>query len=1035
MTESGKFTASRVAVGLKVDGVCDRFEAAWQAGERPRIENYLQSFSGADRSALLCELVALEVEYRRRLGETPARVEYEKRFAGERFTWSEPLNARDATPPSTAPPSTIAKRPAGLLETVDAARGSTVPIGEVEKTGATKASGPAAKRLARFELIAVLGQGAFGRVFKAYDPQLDRFVALKVPTFGPGDKALVQRFFAEAKSAARLRHPNIVPTYESGQANGHYFIASQFVSGQTMGRRILNAPPTFREAAEWLRQLADALAYAHNEGIVHRDIKPENIMLDEKGVPQIMDFGLAKRLNDDAGMTTDGSIMGTPAYMPPEQARGDVSQIGPHSDQYSLGVMLYEMLTGQRPFEGTIHSVIEQVLHNEPPSPRSLKLTVPKDLEAICLKAMSKEPERRYGTTALLADDLGRWLRGDATVARPISAIERFQRWRKREPIVAGLIGAVIAVSLLGFCGVTLGLWRSQQNATLAENRRIEAVGNLKDAEEQRKLAQTNLIEADRQRKTAEKAQSLAESNEKSAKSSAEAAKLARDEAVAKTKLLEDALAKLQTAEGAKATLARINSELEQTAAKANSERDAALLNQPIVLYRDCIAQADKALTEKDSELARTILMRAPIERRDWEWTYLMARAKQGIVAHAMKTGALPTDLKFSADGKQILIRHADLQLPSKVLIRNGEEQVTTNARPFADRNTAPWTVVWDVANHKLISLLPNEPNTVAGGMVCGFSRDGSQVLGWSNASNGRRTHARLFRRRLDGSWQVDRTVDFFADGFAIDCGQNKQSEWVALTTGIEKEAQRYATTLPLLFLTPARDSSVRIPLDARLAGRASPVLGVCIQEEGAKVDVLTPQEWFEYEPESGAQVTLAKVSAAPANQIAAEEMRREVAEMAQAIRPEIGMRMSLQPAGVACIRVPLPLRRREADFVTTVIFEGAVQDELGRLVGGAAVFTPDAKRLLVFEKGQLQVFDPKTLQAGPLLTVKYGPPLYGRISTPYNAHHIAISASGLQVVTGLQDNLTCIDVSAGVVEDATVEAGVATPPKPDVKN
>jgi hypothetical protein len=1030
MSESGKFRTSRVAAGLKVDGLCDRFEAAWQAGQRPQIEKYLEPLSGADRSALLTELVALDVEYRRRLGETPTRTDYETRFSAESsINWNQLFDALVVAPP------TVSKLPQAQVETIDVvARDSTVRSDGAGKTAATKAGGPAAKRLARFELIAVLGQGAFGRVFKAYDPQLDRFVALKVPTFGPGDKALVQRFFAEAKSAARLRHPNIVPTYESGQANGHYFIASQFVSGQTMGRRILNAPPTFRETAEWLRQLADALAYAHNEGIVHRDIKPENIMLDEKGVPQIMDFGLAKRLNDDAGMTTDGSIMGTPAYMPPEQARGDVARIGPHSDQYSLGVMLYEMLTGQRPFEGTLHSVIEQVLHNEPPSPRSLKLTIPKDLEAICLKAMSKEPERRYQTTALLADDLGRWLRGDATVARPISAIERFQRWRKREPIVAGLIGAVIAVSLLGFCGVTLGLWRAQQHATVAENRRIEAVGNLKDAQEQRQLAQTNLFEADRQRQAAEKAQALAESNEKAAKTNAEAAKLARDEAVAKTKLLEDALAKLQTAEGAKATLARINSDLEKSAAKVASERDAALRNQPIVLYRDCIAQADKALAEKDAELARKILMRAPVERRDWEWTYLMARSQRAYVALVRKTGAMPTDLQFSADGKQVLIRNADLQLPNKVEFRNGV-QLPSNARPFPDRATAPWTMVWDVISNKLYSLLPNEPSTVPGGMVCGFSRDGAQVLGWGNSSNGKRAHARLFRRRLDGSWQVDRTVDYFADGFAIDCGQNKQSEWVALTIGVEKDSQRYATTMPLLFLNPARGTSEKVPLDSILAGKVSPVLGACIQEEGTKVDVLTPQEWFEYEPESGAQVTLAKVGDAPANQGAVEEARREMAEMVQAIRPEFGMRMSLQPARSACIRVPLPNRRRDTDFATTVIFEGGTAEfELQRVTSGAAVFTPNAKRLLVFEKGKLQVFDPKEPKLGPLLTISYGPPLNTGVLTPLNAHHIAISASGLQVVTSHQDNLTCIDISPGVIEEATAEVGVATQPRPDTE-
>ena len=199
-----------------------------------------------------------------------------------------------------------------------------------------------------------------------------------------------------------------------------------------------------------------------SNGIIHRDIKPDNIMIDEKGVPQIMDFGLAKRVNEDAAMTTDGSILGTPAYMAPEQARGNQVHVGPHSDQYSLGVVLYELLTGKRPFAGSPHAVIEQLLGKEPPAPRSLRPEIPPDLEAICQKAMTKEISGRYASTAELAGDLACFLRGDATLARPISLIERAARWGRRNPVVAALSGALGLVVLVGITGISIALWKAE---------------------------------------------------------------------------------------------------------------------------------------------------------------------------------------------------------------------------------------------------------------------------------------------------------------------------------------------------------------------------------------------------------------------------------------------------------------------------------------------------------------------------------------------------------------------------------------------
>jgi len=351
-------------------------------------------------------------------------------------------------------------------ETVEESLHETQPAIPVDVVPKPRDQPRSLGKLGRFELKELLGQGAYGRVYRAYDPQLDREVALKVPIFGPDDKHKIQRFSAEAKAAARLRHPNIVSTYESGQIGAQYYIAAQFVSGQTLAQRLAQGRPDFRLSAEWIRQLALALAYAHEAGIVHRDIKPENMILDDSGVPHIMDFGLAKRINDDAAMTTDGSILGTPAYMSPEQARGDLANVGPKSDQYSLGVVFYQLLTGKKPFEGSPHSVIAKVVAAEPPPPRSLDSKIPEDLEAICEIAMNKNAAERYPSCSEFSADVARWLGGYETDARPLTAVERGWRWYRRNALVAGLLTAVavLLIAMLGTTGTLFWFFAASRN-------------------------------------------------------------------------------------------------------------------------------------------------------------------------------------------------------------------------------------------------------------------------------------------------------------------------------------------------------------------------------------------------------------------------------------------------------------------------------------------------------------------------------------------------------------------------------------------
>ena len=355
--------------------------------------------------------------------------------------------------------------------------------------GPASASQSARGNVGRFILHEELGQGGFGQVYRAYDPVLERDVAIKLPRFTTSNEAQRRRFVLEAKAAACLKHPNIVGVFESGELDGQPYIASEFVAGETLATRLKRERPSLTDAATWIRDLAEALAYAHREGIVHRDIKPENIMLSADQRPQIMDFGLAKRMDDNSSLTVEGSVLGTPAYMSPEQARGELDQVGPASDQYSLGATLYELLTGQRPFEGPPHAVIAAVTSSEPPRPQSVNPGIPRDLEAICLRAMSKEPERRYTDLSALAADLTRWLEGRPVLARPATRSEQLFQWCRRQPVIAGLSAGVAVILILGVAISSIFAIR----ATAEEER-----ANLKavEAEENRQLAEAKAAEA-----------------------------------------------------------------------------------------------------------------------------------------------------------------------------------------------------------------------------------------------------------------------------------------------------------------------------------------------------------------------------------------------------------------------------------------------------------------------------------------------------------------------------------------------------------
>jgi serine/threonine-protein kinase len=431
----------------------------WQEGDRVPVEHYCDRFPDLlGEPEILLDLLSSEALLRMSQGETLCADAYVARFPAHESAIRRQFALHGAVQDSSnaltlsGPGGTQVESPgssAGREDGLEPTLFGPTPV----------LPAPPPVTVPGYEILGELGRGGMGVVYQARQTRLNRLVALKMILSGAhASPQHVARMRAEAEALARLAHPNIVQIYDVGEQDGRPFLALEYADGGSLERRLQRQPQPPRQSAELIETLARASHAAHQRGVIHRDLKPANVLLTADGTPKITDFGLAKQLGTGTALTATGMVMGTPSYMAPEQASGKPREIGPAADVYSLGAILYEMLTGRPPFQAaTALELLDAVRTQDPVSPTDFQPRLPRDLVTICLRCLAKQPARRYPSALALADDLRAFLAGDPIQARPAGRGEQVLRWGQRHPVQAIVLGAAVVASAVLLAGL---LWQ-----------------------------------------------------------------------------------------------------------------------------------------------------------------------------------------------------------------------------------------------------------------------------------------------------------------------------------------------------------------------------------------------------------------------------------------------------------------------------------------------------------------------------------------------------------------------------------------------